>query len=213
VQGAELGGITRHEMWMSSIAPAILTRLGIAPPPVPVDEAADGALLDRVQRWDLENFLAEGLLTKADRASMSSALELRAPFLDESVMAFAASLPVAERVRHFATKLFLKRYALRYLPKSIVHRRKRGLSVPMGRWLRGPLNQWATKALGSERLAAIGVRTPAALELLAEHCQHQADHARALWSLIVLSEWLDWAATATATTGVLPATRVAAAAK
>jgi len=205
VQGAELGGMARHELWMSSITPAILTRLGMAPLPEPVEEVAGGPLLDRVQRWDLENFLAEGLLTKADRASMSSALELRAPFLDESVMAFAASLPLVERVRHFETKRFLKRYALRYLPKAIVHRRKRGLSVPMGRWLRGPLHQWAAKALSSERLAAIGVRTPAALELLAEHCEHKADHARALWSLIVLSEWLDWAATATAAAEVLPA--------
>lgn len=196
VQGAELGGMTRHELWMSSITPAILARLGIVPATPPVDDGAAGALLDQVQRWDLENFLAEGLLTKADRASMSSALELRAPFLDDSVMAFAASLPVRERVRNFETKLFLKRYALRYLPKSIVHRRKRGLSVPMARWLRGPLHAWATKALSSERLAGIGVRPPEALALLAEHREHQADHARALWSLIVLSEWLDWAAAA-----------------
>jgi asparagine synthase (glutamine-hydrolysing) len=125
---------------------------------------------------------------------MTSALELRAPFLDESVMAFAASLPVADRVRNFSTKIFLKNYALRYLPKSIVRRRKRGLSVPIGRWLRGPLREWATAALGNKRLEQIGVRTPAALDLLSEHCRHQADHARALWTLIVLSEWLDWVA-------------------
>ena len=50
-------------------------------------------MIDRVQRWDLETMLAEGLLTKADRASMSSALELRAPFLDDEVMEFAESLP------------------------------------------------------------------------------------------------------------------------
>ena len=83
---------------------------------------------------------------------MTSALELRAPFLDEAVMAFAASLPAADRVRNFSTKIFLKSYALRYLPKSIVHRRKRGLSVPIGRWLRGPLHEWATAALGNPRL-------------------------------------------------------------
>jgi asparagine synthase (glutamine-hydrolysing) len=140
---------------------------------------------------------------------MSSALELRAPFLDEGVMDFTASLPLAERVRNFETKRFLKRYALRYLPKNIVHRRKRGLSVPMGRWLRGPLHAWAAKALASERLAAIGIRTPVALELLAEHGQQRADHARALWSLIVLSEWLDWAARAPVVPGILPPARAA----
>ena len=113
-----------------------------------------GALLDRVQRWDLESFLAEGLLTKADRASMTSALELRAPFLDESVMAFAASLPAADRVQNFSTKIFLKNYALRYLPKSIVHRRKRGLSVPIGKWLRGPLREWAGQKLANRAAGA-----------------------------------------------------------
>ena len=158
VQGAELGGMTRHELWMSNIPPQILARLGVPPSPSRADDHGDGLLLDRVQRWDLESFLAEGLLTKADRASMTSALELRAPFLDEAVMAFAASLPAADRVRNFSTKIFLKNYALRYLPKSIVHRRKRGLSVPIGRWLRGPLRDWAPTLLGNPRLEQIGVR-------------------------------------------------------
>jgi asparagine synthase (glutamine-hydrolysing) len=203
VQGAELGGMTRHELWMSNITPTILMRLGIPLAALRADDVGSGLTLDRVQRWDLENFLAEGLLTKADRASMTSALELRAPFLDESVMAFAASLPVAGRVQNFSTKIFLKNYALRYLPKSIVHRRKRGLSVPIGRWLRGPLREWAAAALGNKRLEQTGVRTPVALELLSEHCRHQADHARALWTLIVLSEWLNWVAEETACGGNL----------
>jgi len=198
VQGTELDGLVRHELWVSNITPDILARLGIPALPRREDAADRAPLLDRIQRWDLEGSLAEGLLTKADRASMSSALELRAPFLDESVMAFAATLPVADRVRGFTTKVFLKRYALRYLPKSIVHRRKRGLSVPIGRWLRGPLRDWAAAALGNERLSQLGIRTPVALELFSEHCQRKADHARALWTLIVLSEWLDWAAKETA---------------
>lgn len=194
VLGAELDGMTRHELWMSNIPPPILSRLGIPLAAARVGNHKDGLLLDHVQRWDLESLLAEGLLTKADRASMSSALELRTPFLDESVMAFAASLPAADRVHNFSTKIFLKDYALRYLPKSIVHRRKRGLSVPIGRWLRGPLRDWAATLLGNPRLEQVGVRPAAALELFSEHCQLKADHARALWTLIVLSEWLDWAA-------------------
>jgi asparagine synthase (glutamine-hydrolysing) len=128
---------------------------------------------------------------------MSSALELRAPFLDEAVMEFAKSLPVGERVQGFNTKVFLKRYALRYLPEEIVNRRKRGLSVPIGRWLRGPLQEWASTTLECGRLEQIGIHTSAALDLFSEHCQRRADHARALWTLLVLSEWLDWVATET----------------
>jgi len=125
---------------------------------------------------------------------MSSGLELRAPFLDESVLEFAGSLPAEDRVRGFNTKIFLKRYALRYLPGSIVHRRKRGLSVPIGRWLRKPWRQWTTAMLESGRLERVGIQTSAAMQLFWEHCQRKADHARALWTLLVLSEWLDWVA-------------------
>jgi asparagine synthase (glutamine-hydrolysing) len=192
VQGAGLDGLARHRLWVSNLAPGLIRRLGVVPPELESEEAGGGHLIDRVQRWDLETMLAEGLLTKADRASMSCALELRAPFLDEGVMEFAESLPLADRVRGFTTKVFLKRYAARYLPKAIVHRRKRGLSVPIGRWLRGPLREWAAAALGSGRLEQVGISDAAAQELFAEHCERKADHARALWTLLVLSEWLDW---------------------
>ena len=186
-------GFSRHLLWTSTIAPELLRRLGVAPPdPVAMVPAA-GEILDRVQQHDLETLLAEGLLTKADRASMSSAVELRAPFLDREVMEFAAGLPRSERIRGVTTKAFLKRYALKYLPRNIVYRRKRGLSVPLGGWLRGPLADWAAAALGAERLKDAGLDPAVALALFDDHRAFRADHARALWTLIVLSEWVDWA--------------------
>ena len=197
VHGVSLNGIERHRQWVSNIAPALLRRLGVAPIELESHDAGGGHLLDRVQRWDLETLLAEGLLTKADRASMSAALELRSPFLDEAVMEFAKSLRVEERVRGFKTKIFLKRYAQRYLPDDIVNRRKRGLSVPIASWLRGPLKEWAAATLEKGRLEQVGIRTSAAMEIFSEHCQRKADHARGLWTLLVLGEWLDWVATET----------------
>ncbi|HZL43678.1 MAG TPA: asparagine synthase (glutamine-hydrolyzing) [Verrucomicrobiae bacterium] len=197
VNGADLDGMTRHRFWVSNIAPELLWRLGVGPTDPESPDAGCGHLLDRVQRWDLETSLAEGLLTKADRASMSSALELRAPFLDEAVMDFAKSLPVEDRVRGFNTKVFLKRYARRYLPDEIVNRRKRGLSVPISRWLRGPLKNWASATLECGRLEQAGIQTSAAKELFFEHCHGQADHGRAVWTLLVLGEWLDWVGTET----------------
>jgi len=193
VASAELDGMRRHADWTSNVGPDLLARLGAGEPEAQQESLEGVALLDAVQRHDLETSLAEGLLTKADRASMNSALELRAPFLDKAVIEYAATLPQAERVRGVTTKVFLKRYATGYLPRSIVHRRKRGLSVPLSSWLRGPLYEWAAERVGSVRLAALGLERDAALELLAEHCSRKADHGRALWTLIVLSEWLEWA--------------------
>jgi len=194
VDGADWNDMTRHRLWVSNIAPALLRRLGVTPIQFESSDAGGGDLLDRAQRWDLETLLAEGLLTKADRASMSSALELRAPFLDEAVMEFAQSLRVEDRVQGFRTKIFLKRYARRYLPNHIINRRKRGLSVPISSWLRGPLKEWATASLEKGRLEQIGIHTSAAMEFFSEHLQRKADHARAVWTLLVLAEWLEWVA-------------------
>jgi len=191
IAGADLDGVERHLFWTSSLSPELIGRLGINCIPNRTVER-HGDLLDLVQLIDLETSLAEGLLTKADRASMQSALELRAPFLDQSVMEFAATLPSRDRVKGISTKVFLKRFALRYLPKRIIYRKKRGLSIPLSHWLRGPLRDWATERLSDDRLEWVGVQPHATVKLLQEHCAKEADHARALWALLVLAEWVDW---------------------
>ena len=147
-----------------------------------------------MQQSDFETTLAEGLLTKADRAGMGCALELRAPFLDVGVMEFAAKLPPEERVHRLKTKAFLKRYARRYLPGSLIDRRKRGLSVPLASWLRGPLYDWTHDLLASPLLATVGVDSAAAIAILDEHRARKADRARAIWTIVVLSVWLNWLA-------------------
>ena len=87
VAAAELEPVNRHRHWTSRRSPELLRRLGIeedrADETVPVEPGS--SVLDVLQRIDLETSLAEGLLTKADRASMRSALELRAPYLDQAV--------------------------------------------------------------------------------------------------------------------------------
>lgn len=196
------GGLAQHVSWTASISRGWLRRLGIEPPDTGNPESPS-ALLDAVQRYDFAHLLPEAYLAKADRGAMLHGVEIRTPFLDREVIEFASALPVEARVRGFTTKPFLKRHAREYLPGSIVSRRKRGLSVPLSAWLRGPLHEWARSRLGSEGLAQAGINTGEALALLAEHERRREDHARAIWTLAVLSEWLEWlrgnASAATAT--------------
>ena len=194
VEGDEFTGLARHLFWTSQIPPRLLAALGVAGEAASPERVSDRNILDVVQQNDCETTLAEGLLTKADRAGMGCALEMRAPFLDVGVMEFAAALPPAERVSGLTTKTFLKRYARRYLPRSLVNRRKRGLSVPLASWLRGPLYDWTRGLLASTRLASVGIDARAAVAILDEHRAHRADRARAAWTIVVLSLWLDWLA-------------------
>lgn len=189
VRAAELGGLERHRTWIASIAPDVLARLGAKTLRVFAPEPPREMLLDALQRHDFELPLAEALLTKADRGGMRSGLELRAPFLAPTIIEFAMRLPADERVRGIETKVFLKRYASGLLPRRVVRRRKRGLSVPLAGWLRGELRAFAADRLRSPALEEVGIRNADALALLEEHGRGAADHARALWTLIVLAEW------------------------
>ncbi len=66
--------------------------------------------------------------------------------------------------------------------------------MPLAAWLRGPLHDWTRALLGSPRLASAGIDSRAALAILDEHRARKADRARAVWTLVVLSAWLDWLA-------------------
>jgi asparagine synthase (glutamine-hydrolysing) len=194
IEGDAFSGLARHLVWNSQIPPRVLASLGVAPESALPIATGEDDILDVIQQSDFETTLAEGLLTKAVRAAMAYALELRAPFLDADVMKFAAALPPEERVRGITTKVFLKHYARRYLPEALIHRRKRGLSVPLTSWLRGPLHDWTRALLASPRLELAGIDPRAAVAIFDEHCARTADHARTVWTIVVLSIWLNWLA-------------------
>lgn len=192
VDGQAHDGLMRHLLWNANLSPEWIQRLGMDCPAEPL-EHRELPLLDLVQNYDFGHSLPDALMAKADRGGMCHGLEIRAPFLDRAVIEYAGTLPTNARIKRLRTKAFLKDYAHRYLPAEIIERRKRGLSVPLGQWLRGPLHDWAAERLSGEVLRSVGIRTGAALALMEEHLQRRGDHARGLWNLIVLSEWLEWA--------------------
>ena len=148
--------------------------------------------IKRAMIFDLMTYLAENLLTKVDRATMLASVEARAPFLDRSVMEAALGQPVSAGVGALTTKRALKRAARGLLPRAIVVRRKRGLSVPVAEWLNGAMRSEIDQLLAPERLQRQQLLHPEAVaRLLSEHRAGRADHARRIWPLVVLQYWYD----------------------
>ncbi|MBU0598535.1 MAG: asparagine synthase (glutamine-hydrolyzing) [Candidatus Omnitrophica bacterium] len=100
-------------------------------------------LLDRATRMDFENYLAEDILVKVDRASMLNSLEVRAPLLDYRLCEFAfGKVPAYLKATATSRKVLLKKLAMRILPSSFNQKRKQGFSIPLGAWLQG--GPWLT---------------------------------------------------------------------
>ncbi len=151
-----------------------------------------GDAVDRATLFDYRTYLRDNLLPKVDRATMLSSLEARAPYLDGEVTRFALALDSSLKVRGTTTKWLLKQVARRWLPRTIVHRRKRGLSVPIAQWLNGDLRSEVDRLLSPERIERRGLLRPGTVsQLLTEHRSGHADHGRALWTLLMLEYWIE----------------------
>jgi asparagine synthase (glutamine-hydrolysing) len=93
-------------------------------------------LLERATRMDFENYLAEDILVKVDRASMLNSLEVRAPFLDYRLIEFAfGKVPANLKATALTRKVLLKKLAARLLPPQFDQQRKQGFSIPLASWL------------------------------------------------------------------------------
>jgi asparagine synthetase B (glutamine-hydrolysing) len=100
-------------------------------------------------------YLPEQILVKVDRASMYSALECRAPFLDSNLFQFVTHLPLRYHFSHGQGKALLRNALPAWVPPEIRWREKQGFTPPLAAWLRAELR---------ERVEADLMHYPAALE-------------------------------------------------
>jgi asparagine synthase (glutamine-hydrolysing) len=152
---------------------------------------ADGPpdLLDRMMLADQSMYLPDDLLAKVDRASMATSLEVRAPLLDHRVIEFSWRLPRSLKIRDDVGKWALRQVLYRRVPKALVERPKMGFSVPIDRWLRGPLRKWAEALLSRDALTASGV-DPVPVGIAWRNLQEgRRQSGAALWAVLMFQAW------------------------
>jgi asparagine synthase (glutamine-hydrolysing) len=148
--------------------------------------------LNRLLELNLDTYLVDDLLVKADRMSMAHGLEVRSPFLDAELVAYVATLPAALKLRGFERKRVLKAAVGDLLPREIVDRRKRGFGVPLDRWFRDDLATYVASKLGSSGARVRQHLVPSVVaRILDEHATGARDHGQAIWLLLTLEVFLE----------------------
>ncbi|HRY62336.1 MAG TPA: asparagine synthase (glutamine-hydrolyzing) [Candidatus Paceibacterota bacterium] len=155
-----------------------------------LDEVKDGDHRNKTLYLYMRTYLMDQVLVKVDRASMSSAMEVRAPFLDISIVEFANSLPYRYKYRNFQTKYILKKLMTGKLPKNIIHRSKKGFGIPLGKWLKEDLKDFCNKTLSRENSDKFGLFNYEYINKIKnEHFSGRKDNRKLLWNLMVLFLW------------------------
>jgi asparagine synthase (glutamine-hydrolysing) len=166
------------------------TLLDAAPGTKTLDEFVDQMML-----LDTLTYLPDDILVKVDRASMAVALEVRAPLLDHRVMEFAWRLPLALKLHEGRGKILLRKVLSRYVPEALFERPKTGFGVPIYRWLRGPLRDWAESLLAKERLQREGYLNPLPIRQVWESLlagRSDWEHGGELvWTVLMFQAWLE----------------------
>ena len=125
------------------------------------------------QYLDLKTWLPGDILVKVDRTAMASSLEVRVPMLDHTFVDWALGLPAATKQSNGRGKILLKRAFERLVPREVLYRPKRGFSVPLAAWFRGPLGEQFRAKLSSKRdFASAEYVDAGAVEVLIS--QHQS---------------------------------------
>src|SRR5215469_2453162 len=122
--------------WMLSSDVKELTHL------LPDSFLPDGTdVLSQAMYFEATTILTGDMLVNVDRPSMAASLEVRCPMLDHQLAEFATRIPASWKWQDGKGKRILLDALGDRLPPQLLTRPKKGFSVPLAVWFRGPLRE------------------------------------------------------------------------
>lgn len=140
---------------------------------------------------DTKTYMVADILTKVDRMSMATSLEIRVPILDHEFVEWVTGLPVDWKIRGGKQKYILRKLAERVgVPREVLYRPKQGFALPLVHWMKHELKELIMTVLLEPRtlqrgyFQALGVQ-----QLLDEHFRGRRDHSGRIWRLLIFELW------------------------
>jgi len=147
--------------------------------------------LSRLLYLDTKTYLAGDILTKVDRMSMATSLEVRVPLLDHVFVEWVTALPSEWKFRPGFQKYIFRKLAERLgVPLTSLHRPKQGFAIPLVHWMRKELRHDLLSMLLEPRTLQRGYFEPGAVRtIINEHLRGRRDRTDALWLLLAFELW------------------------
>jgi asparagine synthase (glutamine-hydrolysing) len=140
---------------------------------------------------DTKTYMVGDILTKVDRMSMATSLEVRVPLLDHLFLEWVTGLPATWKLRDGKQKYILRKLAERVgVPREVLYRPKQGFALPLVHWIRNELKDMILTVLLEPRTLQRGYFNPEGIrQLLDEHFRGYRDHSGGIWRLLIFELW------------------------
>ena len=141
---------------------------------------------------DYVSYMANDILTKVDRATMSVSLEGREPLLDQSIVEWVATLPSGFKIKNGTSKYLLKKLAHKYIPATIMERPKMGFGIPVVNWFREDLKYLFDHYFSDEAMQWHGFFNKTEIDkAVTQYNNGKNEGFTLLWHLLVFQMWYE----------------------
>ena len=151
-----------------------------------------GEVCHDIMLMDLRMYHPDDILVKVDRTAMAVSLETRVPFLDQDVVEFAWTLPLAYLREGNTGKLVLRDILYRYVPKNLMERPKKGFSIPIRKWLKTPqLRAWAEDLIAPDKLRRQGLLNQDVVQRIWSDFTQRDVWRIQIWYILMFQAWYE----------------------
>ena len=122
-----------------------------------IKQRNETSTLSKMLAIEQKFFLADHNLIYTDRTSMANGVEVRVPFLHESLVDLAATLPDNFKLNRFKTKWIFRKAMEGRLPHDIIYRKKTGFGAPVRIWIKNEFRELIRDLLSHESVQKRGI--------------------------------------------------------
>jgi asparagine synthase (glutamine-hydrolysing) len=134
---------------------------------------------------DIKDRLPNDVLTRSDRSTSGTSVELRVPFLAHQLVNYSAGICQELLLKDKTPKYLIKKLAVKYLPKDLVYRKKVGFDLPIREWISKDLKDLIQHSI-TNSIQKDFINMQLMEECFNLHIQNNIDYSSKLWAFLCL---------------------------
>ena len=134
---------------------------------------------------DIKDRLQNDILTRSDRPTSASSIELRVPFLAHQLVDYSAGINEDLFMKDKTSKYLIKKLALKYLDHDILYRKKVGFDLPLKSWISNELRERLEDAIENS-VQKDFINMDVIRKCFHLHVNNNIDYATKLWAFLCI---------------------------